>query len=280
MRRNGPVKLKPEDAPRRPAWERVKLARHPQRPFTLDYLQLAFSDFLELHGDRLFGDDAAIVGGMAVLERRTVMVIGHQKGHDTRENVLRRFGMTRPEGHRKALRLMRHAEKFGIPVITLIDIPGADPSLVAEERGQAFSIAENLLAMSRLRVPIVSVIVGEGGSGGALALGLADRVLMLENAIYSVASPEAAASILWNDGGRGPEAAEALKITAPDLLGFGIIDAVIPEPPDGAHTDHAATAAALQAALVAQLAALDGLDIDTLLTQRAERYRGIGVFHA
>jgi acetyl-CoA carboxylase carboxyl transferase subunit alpha len=282
MSRNGPVriKLKAQDAPRRPAWERVKLARHPQRPFTLDYLQLAFTDFLELHGDRLFGDDAAIVGGMAVLERRTVMVIGHQKGHDTKENVLRRFGMTRPEGHRKALRLMRHAEKFGIPVITLIDIPGADPSLVAEERGQAFSIAENLLAMSRLRVPIVSVIVGEGGSGGALALGLADRVLMLENAIYSVASPEAAASILWNDGARGPEAAEAMKITAPDLLGFGIIDAIIPEPPDGAHTDHAATAAALQTALVAQLAALDGLDIDALLAQRAKRYRGIGVFHA
>ena len=182
-----------------------------------------------------------------MLDDRTVMVIGHQKGHDTKENVLRRFGMARPEGHRKALRLMRHAEKFGIPVITLIDIPGADPSLVAEERGQAFSIAENLLAMSRLRVPIVSVIVGEGGSGGALALGLADRVLMLENAIYSVASPEAAASILWNDGARGPEAAEAMKITAPDLLGFGIIDAIIPEPPDGAHTDHAAAAQALQA---------------------------------
>jgi acetyl-CoA carboxylase carboxyl transferase subunit alpha len=285
--RNGPVTLKPEDAPRRPAWERVKLARHPQRPYTLDYLQLAFADFLELHGDRLFGDDAAIVGGMAVLPRpdrtqaergRTVMVIGHQKGHDTKENVLRRFGMTRPEGHRKALRLMRHAEKFGIPVITLIDIPGADPSLVAEERGQAFSIAENLLAMSRLRVPIVSVVVGEGGSGGALALGLADRVLMLENAIYSVASPEAAASILWNDGARGPEAAEAMKITAPDLLGFGIIDGIIPEPPDGAHTDHAATAQALQRALNAQLAELDGLGIDDLLSQRAERYRGIGAF--
>jgi acetyl-CoA carboxylase carboxyl transferase subunit alpha len=286
MSRNGAsVTLKPQDAPRRAAWERVKLARHPQRPFTLDYLQLAFSDFLELHGDRLFGDDAAIVGGMAILLRqaqdergRTVMVIGHQKGHDTKENMLRRFGMARPEGHRKALRLMRHAEKFGIPVITLIDIPGADPSLVAEERGQAFSIAENLLAMSRLRVPIVSVIVGEGGSGGALALGLADRVLMLENAIYSVASPEAAASILWNDGARGPEAAEALKITASDLLGFGIIDGIIPEPPDGAHTDHAAAAQALQQALVAALAALDDIAIDDLLVQRANRYRGIGVF--
>jgi acetyl-CoA carboxylase carboxyl transferase subunit alpha len=281
MSRNGSlVTLKPQDAPHRTAWERVKLARHPQRPYTLDYLQLAFSDFLELHGDRLFGDDAAIVGGMAVLEQRTVMVIGHQKGHDTKENMLRRFGMARPEGHRKALRLMRHAEKFGIPVITLIDIPGADPSLVAEERGQAFSIAENLLAMSRLGVPIVSVIVGEGGSGGALALGLADRVLMLENAIYSVASPEAAASILWNDGARGSEAAEAMKITAPDLLGFGIIDGIIPEPPDGAHTDHPAAALALQQALIANLAALDDIPIDELLQQRAQRYRSIGVFTA
>jgi acetyl-CoA carboxylase carboxyl transferase subunit alpha len=274
------VTLKVQDAPRRGAWERVQLARHPQRPYTLDYLQLAFSDFLELHGDRLFGDDAAIVGGLAVLSHRTVMVIGHQKGRDTKENMLRRFGMARPEGHRKALRLMRHAEKFGIPVITLIDIPGADPSLVAEERGQAFSIAENLLAMSSLRVPIVSVIVGEGGSGGALALGLADRVLMLENAIYSVASPEAAASILWKDGARGPEAAEAMKITAPDLLGFGIIDDIVPEPPEGAHTDHAAAALALQTALVAALAELDSVPLADLLVQRARRYRGIGVFTA
>jgi len=174
--KNGSVKLKRQDAPLPTAWERVELARHPQRPYTLDYLQMAFSDFLELHGDRLFGDDAAIVGGLATLGTRTVMVIGHQKGRDTKENVLRRFGMARPEGYRKALRLMRHAEKFGVPVITLIDIPGADPSLVAEERGQAFAIAENLQAMSHLRVPIVSAIVGEGGSGGALALGLADRI--------------------------------------------------------------------------------------------------------
>jgi len=280
MSLNGVVALKPQDAPRRTAWERVKLARHPQRPYTLDYLQLTFSDFLELHGDRLFGDDAAIVGGLAVLGDRTVMVIGHQKGRDTRENVLRRFGMARPEGHRKALRLMRHAEKFGIPLVTLIDIPGADPSLVAEERGQAFSIAENLLAMSRLRVPSVSVVVGEGGSGGALALGLADRVLMLENAIYSVASPEAAASILWNDGARGAEAAEAMKITAPDLLGFGIIDGIIPEPPEGAHTDHAAAAQALQQALIAHIEALAEVPIDDLLLRRADRYRGVGVFNA
>jgi acetyl-CoA carboxylase carboxyl transferase subunit alpha len=281
MPRNGRVALKPQDAPQtvRPsAWDRVQLARHSQRPFTLDYLQLAFSDFVELHGDRMFADDAAIVGGMAVLDRRTVMVIGHQKGRDTKENLVRRFGMARPEGYRKALRLMRQAEKFGMPVVTLIDIPGADPSLVAEERGQAFAIAENLLAMSGLRTPIVSAIIGEGGSGGALALGVADRLVMLENAIYSVASPEAAASILWKDGGRGPEAAAAMKITASDLLRFGIVDAVVPEPPGGAHLDHAAAARNLQAALTAQLAEIDGLCLDNLLDQRTRRYRGIGVF--
>jgi acetyl-CoA carboxylase carboxyl transferase subunit alpha len=278
--KNGKLRLKPQDAPPTTAWDRVQLARHPRRPYTLDYLQLAFTDFLELHGDRLFGDDAAVVGGLAALEGRTVMVVGHQKGRDTRDNLQRRFGMARPEGYRKALRLMRHAEKFGVPVVTLIDIPGADPSLVAEERGQAFAIAENLLAMSRLRVPIVSVVIGEGGSGGALALGLADRVLMLENAIYSVASPEAAASILWKDGARGAEAAEAMKITAPDLLGFGIIDGIVPEPPGGAHTDHARAARALQEAAVARLAELDGCPIDDLLAKRAQRYRGIGVFAA
>jgi acetyl-CoA carboxylase carboxyl transferase subunit alpha len=274
--------LKRSDAPVPTAWERVQLARHPQRPYTLDYLQMAFSDFLELHGDRLFGDDAAIVGGLATLGTRTVVVIGHQKGRDTKENMLRRFGMARPEGYRKALRLMRHAEKFAIPIVTLIDIPGADPSLVAEERGQAFAIAENLQAMSRLRVPIVSAIVGEGGSGGALALGLSDRMLMLENAIYSVISPEAAASILWKDGGRGPEAAkemaEAMKITAPDLLRFGIIDAIVDEPPGGAHNDHPAAAAALREALIAQLDDLEGLAIDELLAQRSQRYRAIGAF--
>jgi acetyl-CoA carboxylase carboxyl transferase subunit alpha len=278
--KNGHLALKQLDAPQPTAWDRVQLARHPQRPYTLDYLQLAFADFLELHGDRLFGDDAAIVGGLATLGSRTVMVIGHQKGRDTKENVLRRFGMARPEGYRKALRLMRHAEKFGIPVVTLIDIPGADPSLVAEERGQAFSIAENLVAMAKLRVPLVSVIIGEGGSGGALALALADRVLMLENAIYSVASPEAAASILWKDGGRGAEAAEAMKITASDLLQFGIIDGIIPEPAGGAHTDYAAAANALQAALMRQLNELAALPLDALVEQRAGRYRAMGVFHS
>lgn len=279
MRRAGnKVALKRVDAPQLSAWDQVQLARHPQRPYTLDYLQLAFADFVELHGDRLFGDDAAIVGGLATLRDRTVMVIGHQKGRDTRENLLRRFGMARPEGYRKALRLMKHAEKFGAPVITLIDIPGADPSLMAEEHGQAFAIAENLLTMSDLRVPVVSAIIGEGGSGGALALGLADRVLMLEHAIYSVASPEAAASILWKDGARGPEAAAAMRITAADLLEFGIIDLIVPEPEGGAHTDHAAAATSLQDALVEQLCELDSLSIDELLDRRARRYREVGVY--
>ncbi len=278
MSTNGRVVLKSADAPPTTAWDRVQLARHPQRPYTLDYLQLAFGDFVELHGDRMFADDAAIVGGLAALGDRAVMVIGHQKGRDTKENVLRRFGMARPEGYRKALRLMRQAEKFGIPIITLIDIPGADPSLPAEERGQAFAIAENLLAMTQLEVPFVSVIIGEGGSGGALALGVADRVLMLENSIYSVASPEAAASILWKDGGRGAEAAEAMKITAPDLLRFGVIDGIIAEPPGGAHTDHAAAAHALRESLVQQLRELDASPVERLVRERAERYRRIGAF--
>jgi acetyl-CoA carboxylase carboxyl transferase subunit alpha len=270
----------PQDQAVQSAWERVQLARHPQRPYTLDYVQHLFGDFVELHGDRLFGDDQAIVGGMASLDGRTVMLIGHQKGRDTKANLVRRFGMARPEGYRKALRLMRQAEKFGMPVVTLIDIPGADPSLVAEERGQAFAIAENLLAMAQLQVPFISVIIGEGGSGGALALGVADRMLMLENAIYSVASPEAAASILWKDGARGAEAAEAMKITAPDLLRFGVIDAIVPEPPGGAHTDHEAAAHALRQALLATLAELDAIALEDLLEQRAQRYRGIGVFAA
>jgi acetyl-CoA carboxylase carboxyl transferase subunit alpha len=272
------VVLKAADARPTTAWDRVRLARDPQRPYTLDYVKLAFTDFVELHGDRLFADDAAIVGGLASLHGQTVMVIGHQKGRDTKENVLRRFGMARPEGYRKALRLMRQADKFGIPIVTLIDIPGADPSLAAEERGQAFAIAENLLAMTQLRVPFVSVIIGEGGSGGALALGVADRVLMLENAIYSVASPEAAASILWKDGARGAEAAEAMKITAPDLLRFGIIDAIVAEPVGGAQTDHAAAARALLAALVEHLSALAKLPVDQLVAERAQRYRRMGAF--
>ncbi len=284
---DGSLALKPEDAPIRSnpdpargvdAWERVKLARHPQRPYTLDYLKLAFTDFVELHGDRRFADDPAIVGGPASLDGRTVMVIGQQKGRDTKENILRRFGMPRPEGYRKALRLMRHAERFGMPIVTLIDVPGADPSLPSEERGQSFAIAENLLVMSQVGVPFVAVVIGEGGSGGALALGVGDRVLMLENAIYSVASPEAAASILWKDGARGPEAAAAMRITAPDLLQMGIVDRIVPEPPGGAHTDHAAMAQTLKAVLLRELDDLEAIPVEELLARRADRYRRIGAF--
>ncbi len=284
---DGSLALKPEDAPIRSnpdpargvdAWERVKLARHPQRPYTLDYLKLAFTDFVELHGDRRFADDPAIVGGPASLDGRTVMVIGQQKGRDTKENILRRFGMPRPDGYRKALRLMRHAERFGMPIVTLIDVPGADPSLPSEERGQSFAIAENLLVMSQVGVPFVAVVIGEGGSGGALALGVGDRVLMLENAIYSVASPEAAASILWKDGARGPEAAAAMRITAPDLLQMGIVDRIVPEPPGGAHTDHAAMAQTLKAVLLRELDDLEAIPVEELLARRADRYRRIGAF--
>ncbi|HZU04973.1 MAG TPA: acetyl-CoA carboxylase carboxyltransferase subunit alpha [Chloroflexota bacterium] len=266
-----------------PAWERVQLARHPQRPYTLDYLRLLCSDFVELHGDRLYGDDPALIGGLASFAGHTVMVIGHQKGRDTRENLRRRFGMARPEGYRKALRLMRHAERFGLPVISFIDTPGADPTLEAEERGQAWAIAQNLLEMARLQVPLIAVILGEGGSGGALAIGMGDRVLMLENAIYSVVSPEGCAAILWRDAARAPEAAEAMQITAPALLAHGIIDAIVPEPPGGAHTDPPAAAAALRAALLAHLTDLiarygrpGGWDVAALLAARFARYRSIG----
>jgi acetyl-CoA carboxylase carboxyl transferase subunit alpha len=211
------------------AWDRVKLARHAERPHVLDYLDELTTNWVELHGDRAFGDDRALIGGLATMDGRTVMVLGHQKGNDTKENISRNFGMARPEGYRKAERLMRHAEKFGFPIVTFIDTPGAEPGIGSEERGQATAIAESLLTMSDLGVPTVAVIIGEGGSGGALAIGVADRILMLENAIYAVASPEACAAILWKDAGRAPEAAETMRITASDLAGFGIIDEVVPE---------------------------------------------------
>lgn len=268
-----------------PAWQRVQLARHPERPYTLDYVRLIFDDFLELHGDRLFAEDPALVGGLASLAGRTVIVLGHQKGRDTKENTVRRFGMARPEGYRKARRLMEQAAKFGFPLITFIDTPGADPTLPSEERGQALAIAANLLEMARLATTTLAIVIGEGGSGGAIAIGLADRVLMLENAIYSVVSPEGAASILWRDAALAPQAAETMKITAQDLLGFGLIDAVVPEPPGGAHTDHLAAAAAVKSAILEQLAALDAaygrppqLDVQRLLADRFERYRRMGVF--
>jgi acetyl-CoA carboxylase carboxyl transferase subunit alpha len=261
------------------AWERVALARHRDRPSTLDYARLCCSSFVELRGDRLFGDDPAVVGGLARLGGQTIMLIGHQKGRTARENALRRFGMARPEGFRKALRLMRQAERFGLPVITFVDIPGADPSLEAEHRGQALAIAQNLEMLAEIRTPTIAVIVGEGGSGGALALAMADCVLMLENAIYSVASPEAAAAILWRDAARAAEAAEALKITAEDALRLGAVDAIVPEPRGGAHTDPPAAAAAVREALCGQLTALrhrygraGRIDVEALLEARHLKY--------
>src|SRR5450432_293477 len=236
--------------------QRVQVARNARRPFTLDYLQLAFTDCIELHGDRLYRDDAAIVGGWARLDGDTVMVIGHQRGRDTKENLKRNFGMPHPEGYRKALRLMKMAEKFKRPVFCFIDTPGAYPGIGAEERGQARAIAQNLLEMAGLKTPMISIVIGEGGSGGALAIGMGDRLLMCENAWYSVISPEGCAAILFRDAARAQEAATALKLTAPELKGLGVIDDIIPEPQGGAHRDPAATAKALRAALVKYLAEL------------------------
>jgi len=260
--------------------QRVQVARNPKRPFTLDYIALAFTDFIELHGDRAFRDDAAIVGGWARLDGETVMVIGHQRGRDTKENLKRNFGMPHPEGYRKALRLMKLAEKFQVPVLTLIDTPGAWAGLGAEERGQSEAIARNLLEMSRLEVPIVATVIGEGGSGGALALGVADRVLMFENAVYSVITVEGCAAILWKDG-KSPEmkerAAQALRITASDLLEFGVIDEIIPEPLGGAHIDHAAAAKALQEALTNALDDLRRVKPDKLVRRRREKFLRMGM---
>ena len=261
--------------------QRVQVARHQRRPFTLDYVALAFTDFVELHGDRAFRDDAAIVGGWARLDGETVMVIGQQRGRDTRENLRRNFGMPHPEGYRKALRLMKLAEKFQVPVCTFIDTPGAYPGLGAEERGQSEAIARNLFEMSQLRVPIIATVIGEGGSGGALALGVADRVLMLENSVYSVISVEGATAILWKDA-RNPElrerAAGALRITAPDLFELRVIDEIIPEPPGGAHADQAATAKSVQDALCRHLDELRDLRPEKLIRKRREKYLRMGQF--
>ena len=258
--------------------QRVQVARHPKRPFTTDYIERVFTDFVELKGDRLYREDPAIVGGWARLKGRPIMVIGHQKGRDTKENLRRNFGMPHPEGYRKAMRLMHMAERFGAPVVTLIDTPGAYPGLGAEERGQAEAIAHNLEEMAALRIPFIAIVIGEGGSGGALALGVADRILMLENSIYSVISPEGCAAILWNDAGQKERAAEALKLTARDLYDLGVIDQIIPEPPGGAHTDPDGAAAALGAALETHLADLAALQPDERIQQRADKYRKIGQF--
>jgi acetyl-CoA carboxylase carboxyl transferase subunit alpha len=256
--------------------QRVQVARHPRRPYPLDYLNTVFTDFVELHGDRLFRDDPAMVGGWARLDGTSVMVIGHQKGRDTKENLHRNFGMAHPEGYRKAMRLMHLAEKFDAPVITLVDTPGAYPGLGAEERGQAEAIARNLIEMAALETPIITAVIGEGGSGGALAVGLADRVIMLENSVYSVISPEGCAAILWKDASQRERAAEALKITAQDLLDLGVIDEIVPEPPGGAHADPEAAAVALGKALTRHLRELRKIKVDKLLKRREEKYLSMG----
>lgn len=259
-------------------WQMVQLSRHPRRPYTLDYIKLMCTDFLELHGDRGFADDKAMIGGFAELDGEPIMVVGQQKGRDTKQKLERNFGMAHPEGYRKALRLFNLAEKFDVPILVLIDTPGAYPGIGAEERGQAEAIARNIRDMSRLRVPIVVVIIGEGASGGALGVGVGDRVMMLQYSWYSVISPEGCAAILWRDAAMASEAAEALKVTAPDLIDLKIVDSVIPEPPGGAHTDHEAAADMVKEAIKKAFAELKDKPIDQLLADRLEKYRRMGEF--
>ncbi len=260
------------------SWQVAQVARHPQRPYTLDYIGSIFTDFEELHGDRGFADDASIVGGLARFGGQSVMVIGHQKGRDTKEKIYRNFGMPRPEGYRKALRFMRIAEKFGVPVITFVDTPGAYPGIGAEERGQSEAIGRNLYAMAELRVPIICTVIGEGGSGGALAIAVGDITMMLQYSTYSVISPEGCASILWKSADKAPEAAETLGITAPRLKTLGLIDKIIPEPLGGAHRDHAAAAQNLKKALQEALRTFGEKDTAELIEQRFERLMGYGKF--
>ena len=260
------------------AWQRVQIARHPQRPFMLDYISLIFSDYIELHGDRLYSDDKAMPGGLATVDGIRCVVLGHQKGRDLKENIKRNFGSAHPEGYRKALRLMRLAEKFKLPVVTLIDTPGAYPGVEAEERHISEAIAVNLREMMILKTPIVSIIIGEGGSGGALGIGVADRLSMLENSYYSVISPEGCAAILWKHRSHAPEAAEALKLTARDLKGLDLVDDVIPEPSGGAHRNHEETAAAVKTVLVKQLRELSALGVEEMLAARYAKFRKVGAF--
>jgi acetyl-CoA carboxylase carboxyl transferase subunit alpha len=260
------------------AWQRVQIARHVQRPFALDYLARCFTEWVELHGDRVFGDDKAMPSGLAKLGSQRCVVITHQKGRDTKENVKRNFGCAHPEGYRKALRLMRLAQKFGLPVIALIDTPGAYPGIGSEERHISEAIAVNLREMMTLRVPIIAAVIGEGGSGGALGIGVADRVLILENAYYSVISPEACSAILWKDRKHAPEAAEALKLTAKDLIQLGVVDEIVPEPEGGAHRDHDLAAANLGTALRQNLQRIIETPIDDLLRRRYEKFRALGRF--
>ena len=260
------------------SWQIAQLARHPQRPYTLDYMCRCFTDFQELHGDRMYADDESLVGGLARLEGQPVVVLGHQKGRDTKERVKRNYGMARPEGYRKALRLMRMAEKFHLPLITLIDTPGAYPGMGAEERGQSEAIARNLLVMASLRIPIISLVIGEGGSGGALAIGVADRVLMLQYGIYSVISPEGCASILWKSAEKAEAAAEALGITAERLLKLGLIDEVIPEPLGGAHRDLQGISGTIKNSLLNTLGELQSVPVGNLIEQRRRRLAGYGAY--
>jgi acetyl-CoA carboxylase carboxyl transferase subunit alpha len=259
-------------------WQTVQVARHRQRPYTLDYAKLVFTDFVELHGDRRFGDDRAILGGPAILDGTSVMIVGHQKGRDTKESLEHNFGMPNPEGYRKAIRFFLQAEKLNLPVITFIDTPGANPSLPAEERGQAQAIAEAIAVMLALRVPTIAVVTGEGGSGGALAIAVADRILMLEHSIFTVASPEGAASILWRDAAEAPAAAESMRITGRDLMDLGVIDGIVPEPVGGAHRDHVASAHLLREELVRTVEELRSLSPEELIRKRREKYRRIGTF--
>ncbi len=259
-------------------WQRVQLARHPERPYTSDYIHTMLEDFVELHGDRSFGDDKAIVGGFGRIDKDTVLVLGHQKGRDTKSNVYRNFGMPNPEGYRKALRLMKLAEKFGKPVITLLDTPGAYPGIEAEERGQAEAIARNLFEMSHLAVPIIVVIIGEGASGGALGIGVGDRILMFENAWYSVIAPESCSSILWRSWDYKEQAAEALKLSATDLVEQKIVDRIVPEPQGGAHRNHEEAASILKKLLVEELRSLKRIKIDKLIQQRIEKFSKMGAW--
>lgn len=265
-----------EDQHDNPSWQHVQTARHPKRPHSIDYIRALIANFQEIHGDRFFGDDPSIIAGMGFFEGKPVMVVAQQKGRDTKEKLLCNFGMPKPEGYRKALRAMRLAAKFQRPVVTLIDTPGAYPGIHAEERGQAEAIAYNLRHMSRLETPIVSVVIGEGGSGGALALGVANRVYMLENAYYSVIAPESCAAIIWRDSGKAPLAAAALRLTANDLAGMSLIDGIIPEPPEGAHVDPDAAIQAVRLKLKQALEELAGLTTQQLLDQRYKKFRQMG----
>ena len=272
------IKMRKEIYDNLSRWQKVQLSRHPQRPYTLDYIKHITTDFIELHGDRYFADDKAAVAGFALIDDQPVMIVGQQKGRDTKDKLYRNFGMMHPEGYRKALRLFYLAEKFNVPIVIFIDTPGAYPGIGAEERGQAEAIARNIREMSRLKVPIVIVIIGEGASGGALGIGIGDKVMMLEYSWYSVISPEGCAAILWRDAAKAPEAAEALKVTSGDLVDLKIIDKVISEPTDGAHTNHEEAARLVKKEIVEALNEFKGKSVDVLLKERLEKYRKIGEY--